>query len=50
MELLERIGWGIGLAIRLADGLGLRLVTRLVKDLACWMVSSLADLEVPRRS
>ena len=43
MELLERVGWGVGLEIRLADGLGLKLVTRLVENLACWMVSSLAD-------
>ena len=36
--------------IGLADGMGIELVNRLVEDLACWLVSSLADCKAPRRS
>ena len=43
MELLERVGWRIDLGIGLADGMGVELVNRLVVDLSCWLVSSLAD-------
>ena len=43
MGLLERVGWRVGLEIELADGMGIELVNRLVEDLACWLVSSLAD-------
>ena len=42
MELLERNGWEVGLEIRLADGMGTELVSRLVEDLVCWLVGSLA--------
>ena len=41
--MLERIGWKLGLGIKLAVGVLIRLVNRLVVDLAGWLVSSLAD-------
>ena len=45
MELLERVGWRLGLEIGLAGGMVISLVNRLVVDLASWLISSLADLK-----
>ena len=39
----------MGLEIGLAGGMVIELVNRLVVDLACWLVSSLADCKAPHK-